>query len=288
MRIGNMETTILDSVNGAPLGMNDFWVGVVQRGTNPVRSANRFTVPTNSFIFTTTTTTTITATTTTITSGSTSTRTSTTHSTTSQTTLTSTTDSTITTSTATSFTGSTSSTTTTRTMAVVRVRCPSYSSWSNILGMTCGNCEALVAAAPFNATCGRYCSAIGLECVAAFDDISGTCARKNQVDCNVPVPNAGQGILCTCQSSASSLRAAQCAAYSRWPQIDVDTCGGCTAVVPLGQPSVSDSCSDYCISFGHTCSAAGVQGSTTCAIGQNLSCQDRVAAGVHTLCKCVQ
>lgn len=271
----NGISTAVESSFGVPLGNNPFWIGTSSR---EVRLRQTLTIP--AFTTSTTTSTSTTATATTIT-GSTSSITTTTFtgSTSSSTTMT--------TATRSGAPTGPMSTTVTGSAAPPRLHCSPYSAWQNITGMPCGNCEALVAAVPSNGICASYCSSIGLECVTAWDDVDGTCSRRNQVDCMAQVPNAGLSMLCTCRTIATSPVAEQCASYSRWPQIDVNICGGCMAAVALRAPSSisRDSCSDFCKSFNHQCTAAAVQGTSPCSQGRPLNCTDHVESA---LCTCMQ
>jgi len=188
-------------------------------------------------------------------------------------------------------TTSTSTPSSTHTVTIPqRLQCPPYTAWQNLLGVPCGNCEALVEAAPYSGSCELYCSSIGLDCITAWDDVDGTCSRRNQVDCSTPVPNAGLGMLCTCQQGTLAPFPQQCNAYAQWAQINMHICGGCKASAALNVPSLapSSTCFDYCKSFGHRCTAAAVQGSTPCSSAQVLNCTDTVQAELEVLCTCQQ
>jgi len=233
---------LLDSVNGAIIGENEYWIGLAEN----VVSTQVF-----QLITTSTTTTTITST-------------------------------------------STMSAATTA-MPGQAFQCPPYTVWPKIIGVLCGNCEALVRALPYNGRCDRYCASFGLECAMARDDISGTCRRSRQVSCNRAIPNVGVGMLCTCRNSDAATNpqssSRSCSSFSQWPQINVNVCGSCSAVVPLGVPTLNshNSCFQYCKSFQHICVAAALQGSDSCSIRQSLNCADNVAPeATEGLCTCVQ
>jgi len=180
------------------------------------------------------------------------------------------------------------STTITSTTTTAPNSCLSYTQWPDVLGLVCGNCEALVSATNYSSRCDLYCSSFLLECVSAHDDIDGTCARRNQVPCDVAVPNAGLSMLCTCTFGQASVPAAGCDDYVHWPQIDSLVCGGCSALVPLNDPPVNVvSCSQYCSSFGHTCSAAAMQGSTVCSVEEQVDCSATVQRAPRILCTCL-
>lgn len=248
----NGVSPLLESDNGMSRGQNAFWIG---NSSSDVRISQTFTVPD----FTTTSTTT------------TSTRTGP-YTTTS--------------------TSSASTSSSTVTAPIILYQCPTYAHWPSILGVVCGGCEALVAATAYDGRCDRYCSSFGLECVAAADDTDGTCLRRNPVDCQTQVPNAGSAMLCTCQARASSFNFVpqQCSSYTRWPQIDLNVCGSCRAIVPLGLPGFTrgSTCSKYCSSFGHTCLSAAIPASTDCSIGQILDCSEKVERAASALCTCLR
>jgi len=252
---------LLSSINGAPLGQNEFWVGTLPSFT---RRMNTFEVP-----------------------GTTTTSTTTTSTTTSSTTTSSTTTS----STTTLSTTTTSFTTTSPPARDVGFQCPSYSAWPNILGLTCGNCEALVPAEPYSSRCDLYCLSFDTKCLTAWDDINGTCSRRNRTPCHLPITNAGIGMLCTCAYDGVVVEPPQqCQAYASWPQVRVNVCGGCKAVVPLRVPVLNfgSSCEEFCSSFGHRCIAAALQGSSICSTRQLLDCPESPKEAPEALCTCVQ
>jgi len=178
----------------------------------------------------------------------------------------------------------TTTTTTTITATAFTGDCSSFTSWPSILGVVCGNCAALVEAAPYGRRCDTYCQSFSQECVqAAASD--GTCEATARVPCSTPVPGNSTGMLCTC--SGSLARNPDCANYNEWPAIEARICGSCTATVPVNHPSepYGKSCSDFCSNFGHECSSANQVGTRACISTKTLSCSD-VVEGTEALCQC--
>lgn len=174
--------------------------------------------------------------------------------------------------------------------AVTDIQCPPYSAWLDVQGMACGECQALVSTANYSSQCDLYCSSMDLECVAAADDVNGTCFQQSHVPCHIPVPNAGPNMLCTCRSREAipTPPVVKCHQYSFWPYIDGHFCGHCTAVVPLRVPAlkIGSSCDQYCSSFHHKCIWAALQGSSSCSVAQRIRCSDVVEEVREAICTC--
>jgi len=173
-----------------------------------------------------------------------------------------------------------------------RFECTPYATWPDILGSTCGNCEAVVQTTPYGGRCDQYCRAIGHECVSAAETMDASCKGRNTtVSCDQSVRNTSSGMLCTCRT-ATGLQPppSQCRAFSQWPQINVQTCGDCTAKVAVNIPAVSaaTTCEEFCTSFSHRCSAAAAPDLSACSIRRTIGCSDTLENSPEALCTCVE
>mmetsp|Transcript_69896 Transcript_69896/g.202571 ORF Transcript_69896/g.202571 Transcript_69896/m.202571 type:complete len:642 (-) Transcript_69896:180-2105(-) len=85
------------------------------------------------------------------------------------------------------------------TCAAPPIDCEAFEAWPDVDGqVTCGNCKALVFAAPYSGRCDRYCASFGHVCVDAAEEIAETCVEERKVPCDVEI-NGTSDMLCTCK-----------------------------------------------------------------------------------------
>jgi len=78
--------------------------------------------------------------------------------------------------------------------------CLAFSEWPSIDGgvtVTCGDCAALVLAAPYASRCDKFCESFGHVCAAAADVVAESCQVQNSHRCDEEIGGAS-GMLCTC------------------------------------------------------------------------------------------
>jgi len=75
-----------------------------------------------------------------------------------------------------------------------------------------------------------------------------------------------------------------CSSFDAWPDVDVITCNGCTALV-LTAP-YGGRCDTYCESFGHVCVAAAEEDNENCQVKYTVGCDVEVASTTDMLCTC--
>lgn len=271
--IAGQETVVLlDSINGAPEGENDFWIGISRFAVGAPRVRRQQT-----FVFALTTTTTSTTSTTTSSTSVTSTSSSSITAT-----MTSTSSTIVT---YTTFTGSTTSTVTTI-VSRPTGECADFNAWPSVAGTVCGSCTALVQPMPTRTTCNHFCLSFNHTCVAAAQSSGTSCRKLATLTCSTAITDAA---LCTCEmQSGLTIPPPLCSGYTGWPAINEEVCGGCRAAVPFNIPSqpFGTTCSEYCQGFGHQCNSAAVKGSSPCSVQRALMCDETVQGIDEALCSC--
>jgi len=206
---------------------------------------------------------------------------------------------TVTTTTSTSTTSTSTATSTTITTGTFppvegTIQCSDYASWPNIQGDACGGCRARV---PIR--CSDYCDAFNHTCFHSALPAGSPCQLGETVQCSQR-PRGPEGIMCTCglhsdvqgTSATPVAPVSRCRAFSQWPAISVNTCGGCMALIPVGPNSESTlSCHTYCDSFKHVCELAAepvIDRTTPCEVRRQLNCTSSTSHLAEVLCKCVE
>merc|ERR1719453_1879590 len=163
--------------------------------------------------------------------------------------------------------------------------------WSDVKDDTiCGSCYVLAENMYTHATCSNYCAAQGLNCTAAFEESSNSCAQAFPATCDYDFASYGTSdALCECTKPGGTPAPTpqQYCDESTWSDVkDGIVCADCYVLAENMYSHAT--CAAYCAAQGLSCVDAYEESSNSCVENFNAGCNfDFASYGTSdALCRC--
>merc|ERR1719453_2891436 len=163
--------------------------------------------------------------------------------------------------------------------------------WSDVKDDTiCGSCYVLAEDMYTHATCSNYCAAQGLNCTAAFEESSNSCAQAFPATCDYDFASYGTSdALCECTKPGGTPAPTpqQYCDESTWSDVkDGIVCADCYVLAENMYSHAT--CAAYCAAQGLSCVDAYEESSNSCVESFNVGCDfDFASYGTSdALCQC--